>query len=151
MNSGDVFILDATEGVFVWVGREANAWERRQACEVAQEMRQRAGGNREKMGTGPFTEVTIIEEATPRADPPAFALHLPVETDQLGGQSRGVQAAEVEPDADVKGLPVSLFQLSLDRAKRFACSARPVHPPSAILRRCVFLSEDTRAQLPPLS
>lgn len=80
-------------------------------------MRQREGGNREKMGTGSFTEVTMIEEGTPRDDPPAFAKYLPVETDQLGGRSRGVRAAEEEPDADVVGMKISLYQLQLDRER----------------------------------
>lgn len=33
-NSGDVFIIDTKEIVFVWVGRSANNMEKLQACKV---------------------------------------------------------------------------------------------------------------------
>lgn len=38
-NSGDVFIIDTKEIVFVWVGRSANNMEKLQACKVAEKLR----------------------------------------------------------------------------------------------------------------
>lgn len=32
LNSGDVFILDAADGVYKWEGRHSNCWERVRGC-----------------------------------------------------------------------------------------------------------------------
>lgn len=67
--------------------------------------------------------------------------YLPVETADLGGESKGVRAAEAEAaDAEIKGYKKSIYQLALDDSKRGEIGIVPIK--SGKLPRELLRSED---------
>ena len=109
MNSGDVFILDTGETVFVWNGKEANVHEKRQASDFAQGI---------KSGRNGRAEVVTMDEGQSDGDPDSetdtFWKHLPGKRKMLGltvGSIEVKGADQAGEDEVVKAMEPRLYRI----------------------------------------
>ena len=99
MNSGDVFILDAEEGIWQWSGKHSNAHERSKAAAFCAGLKANRGGK--------VAVATLVEGETD-GDATEFWRHLPGERKVLGLKVTDIPRAQPCSPAALRTQPAAL-------------------------------------------